>query len=204
MLQVAATDASIFPRFSSDDLVIFELASTLSMVTGFRDTYGMRFVGLEDPGSSVYTTYRVPDPEAPYPQDIVIDPSGIVRYWSWEYDPQEVLHVIEQYANTDCRPCEDPIDPMPGLLLAAPEPTVFARETTVRFQLTRSEAVRLVVYDAAGRLVRILADREFPAGPQTVVWNGRDPSGAPAASGVYFINLASDDATRNRAVVVLR
>jgi hypothetical protein len=55
----------------------------------------MRFVGLQDVSDLVYQNYRVPDPEAPYPQDYVIDQDGIVRHWSWEYDPGEVTATID-------------------------------------------------------------------------------------------------------------
>ncbi len=60
----------------------------------FIEVFGQRFVGLID-DQNVYTTYRVPYPEAPYPQDYIIDQQGIVRYWSDEYDPQEIMRVID-------------------------------------------------------------------------------------------------------------
>ena len=60
----------------------------------FIQVFGQRFVGLFD-SIGVYMTYRVPIPEAPYPQDYIIDRDGIVRYWADEYDPQEVIAVID-------------------------------------------------------------------------------------------------------------
>lgn len=76
----------------------------------FQTTFGMRFVGLEDPSGAQYSTYRVPDPLAPYPQDYVIDADGVVRYWSREYDPQHVTQVIDQLTGG---PYELEIDPDP-------------------------------------------------------------------------------------------
>ena len=56
----------------------------------------MRSIGLVDSGyPSQYQTYRVPDPEAPYPQDYIIDKQGRVHYWEGEYDPQKCTDVIE-------------------------------------------------------------------------------------------------------------
>ena len=86
----------------------------MSALDQFRDVYGMRPVGLEDNMSSVYGAYRVPDPEAPYPQDYVIDQNGIVRYWSWESDPQEVMRVIDRLLGQAGVP-EHSTDPLQAL-----------------------------------------------------------------------------------------
>jgi len=56
--------------------------------------------------------------------------------------------------------------------------------TRGRVLLTRPEGARrseLLLVDTAGRLVRRLA------GEGTVIWDGRDELGRPAASGVYFL-----------------
>ena len=49
--------------------------------------------------------------------------------------------------------------------------------------------VTLRVFDAGGRLVRTLIDGPRQAGAQSAVWDGRNDSAAPAASGVYFYRL---------------
>ena len=69
---------------------IFAIGENISQLSEFRDVFGMRYVGLVD-GSGVYQEYRVPNPQAPYPQDHVIDQQGVVRYWSDQFDPQEVI-----------------------------------------------------------------------------------------------------------------
>ena len=62
----------------------------------FIEVFGCRFPGLHDPGSQQYQIYRVPNPEAPYPQDYIIDQEGKVAFWSEEYDPQEIISVIDR------------------------------------------------------------------------------------------------------------
>jgi len=74
---------------------IFAIGENSSQLSEFRDVFGMRFVGLVD-SSGVYQAYRVPNPQAPYPQDYVIDQQGIVRYWSDQFDPQVVIRVIDR------------------------------------------------------------------------------------------------------------
>ena len=61
----------------------------------FVNVFGNRLPGLHDPGSQQYNIYRVPNPEAPYPQDYLIDQEGRVAYWSDEYDPQELIRIID-------------------------------------------------------------------------------------------------------------
>ena len=45
--------------------------------------------------------------------------------------------------------------------------------------------VRLEIFDARGRLVRIVHDGVLAAGDHQLAWNGRDDSGRALASGVY-------------------
>jgi hypothetical protein len=185
--------------------VIFEIASGMSMLEEFRDVYGMRFVGLEDQLSSVYNTYRVPDPEAPYPQDYVIDQDGIVRYWSWEYDPHEVMETIDRLlsaAGVDDDPPSS--DGHTGLRLAPPAPNPFRGGTALRFEIPESARVELSVYSVTGALVGTLVNETRDAGEHLVNWDGRDNNGQPVASGVYFIDLSVGDERQTRRVALLR
>ncbi len=47
----------------------------------------------------------------------------------------------------------------------------------------------LTIYDVSGRLIRRLVNGTYPAGVHQVVWDARDESGAPVASGVYLYRL---------------
>jgi hypothetical protein len=64
-------------------------------------------------------------------------------------------------------------------------------------------AVRLGVYDAAGRSVRRLLDAEdSPPGTLPVVWDLRDDAGRPASAGVYFLRLSTEGQTVSRSLVI--
>ena len=69
---------------------------------------------------------------------------------------------------------------------AAPTPNPARFGTTARFGLPAAARVSFTIHDATGRLVREVADSEFPAGAHSVSWNGRDRDGAQVPSGVYF------------------
>lgn len=69
-------------------------------------------------------------------------------------------------------------------------PNPFNPATTIRFDLAAPGPVTLDVYDVAGRQVRSLLAREsLAAGQHSVLWDGRDGSGRPAAAGIYLVRL---------------
>jgi hypothetical protein len=88
--------------------------------------------------------------------------------------------------------------------LHACEPNPFNPTTTLRFDLAQAGRTRLLVYDAAGRLVRTLVDATLAAGSHRAVWNGLDSSGQRSPSGVYFARLVSVESDIARKMVLLQ
>jgi hypothetical protein len=86
--------------------------------------------------------------------------------------------------------------------LAAPEPNPAASGTTLRFALPRAGVAHLAIYDAAGRVVRVLLDGPQPAGDRAVPWNLRDAAGRTVGAGLYFARLTSGEGTRVRKLAV--
>jgi hypothetical protein len=84
---------------------------------------------------------------------------------------------------------------------AAPNP--FSSATVLRFDLPRPAAVRLRIYDVAGRAVRTLVDRPVEPGRHEVRWEGRDDRGRAVAGGVYFARLETGDFHRTRKILRL-
>jgi hypothetical protein len=66
-------------------------------------------------------------------------------------------------------------------------------ESKVFLGIASSGRVQVNVYDVAGRKVRLLADRYFEAGEQTLVWDGTDDSGRKVARGVYFVRSSTQE-----------
>ncbi len=88
------------------------------------------------------------------------------------------------------------------LVGAAPNP--FNPNTTVRFSLPRAAAARLELFDAAGRLVAVLADGAFEAGDHGAAWDGRDRGGRDAASGTYYARLTVEGRASTTALALVR
>ncbi len=83
-------------------------------------------------------------------------------------------------------------------------PNPFLDATVIRFDLPQPASARLAIYDANGRWKRDLAHGMLDAGPHVVSWNGRDASGRPCASGIYFYKLDQGTNHAQGRLVLLR
>lgn len=95
-------------------------------------------------------------------------------------------------------------DGPPPLALGQNVPNPFNPATEIRFSLPRGGDVRLAVYDPRGSLVRVLAEAVYPAGSHVVRWRGRNQSGRPVASGVYFYRLEAAGQVRTKKLILLK
>jgi len=83
-------------------------------------------------------------------------------------------------------------------------PNPFGHTTELRIGLPRESAIRLDVFDAAGRRV---ATRDVPraaAGWQRIAFDGRDGRGRTLASGVYFGRITAAGETKTMKLVIQR
>lgn len=96
----------------------------------------------------------------------------------------------------------EPSPPDAVELLPAPNPT--GGRTAISFRLARPARVRLDVFDLAGRRADTVVDGELGAGRHRVAWDGRDASGRPLGSGVYFLRLELDGRVAGSQRLVLR
>ncbi len=83
-------------------------------------------------------------------------------------------------------------------------PNPFNPSTRIRYFIPEPLHVRLSVFDASGKLVRILADGNKPSGFHAETWNGTDERGGSVASGVYFYNLRAGKKETTRKMILMR
>jgi hypothetical protein len=88
------------------------------------------------------------------------------------------------------------------LALAPASPNPAARGTSLRFALPVASHVTLGVYDAAGRLVRTLANGPHAAGDHTAAWDLRDAAGHTVGAGLYFARLEAGGASLVQRIAV--
>jgi hypothetical protein len=88
--------------------------------------------------------------------------------------------------------------------LAQNFPNPFNPATRIAFGLAAPADVSLRIYDAAGRLVRVLVEGARPAGNYAELWDGRDARGAAVASGIYFYRLDAGAFESTKKMILLR
>jgi hypothetical protein len=132
--------------------------------------------------------------------------------WSWSGGYYYKVSAIDVHGNesgfallrpSDVSGIDTPKAPWASYLLQN-YPNPFNPTTRIAFGLTRSASVSLRVYDAAGRLVRTIAEGAREAGHYVEIWDGRGLRGEQAASGVYLYRLDAGSLTQTRKMILLR
>ncbi len=75
------------------------------------------------------------------------------------------------------------------LRLFPAHPNPFNPRTSLAFTLPQAGAVRITIFDLAGRAVRTLVDASLPPGRHEAEWDGRDAQGRAVGSGGYVARL---------------
>jgi hypothetical protein len=101
-------------------------------------------------------------------------------------------------------PTTPPATPL-ALAFLPPAPNPTHGPATLAFDLPSAGAVRIDVFDVAGRHVRRLVDRTLAGGRQEVLWDGKDAEGHRAPRGTYLLRLTSPSGEQlTRRVQLLR
>jgi glycerophosphoryl diester phosphodiesterase len=83
-------------------------------------------------------------------------------------------------------------------------PNPFNPATTLNYTVAHSGHVTLFIYDLLGRKVAELVNQRLNPGSYQVTWDGRDQTGIPVASGVYFYKISSGNFTATKKMTLIR
>ena len=88
-------------------------------------------------------------------------------------------------------------------------PNPFNPETWIPYYLAEAATVTVRIYNVKGELIRSIDVGKQTAGAYTTrqraaYWDGKDDTGQPVASGVYFYQLLADDFSETRRMVVMK
>ena len=88
-------------------------------------------------------------------------------------------------------------------------PNPFNPETWIPYQLSETADVTMKIYDVGGRLVRTIPVGFKPVGyyltrERAAYWDGRNETGEPVSSGVYFLQFVAGDFATTQQVVIVK
>ncbi|MCF7913485.1 MAG: hypothetical protein K9M99_13245 [Candidatus Cloacimonetes bacterium] len=107
------------------------------------------------------------------------------------------------YLLTDYQNDNDP-DGIPASNIQASNfPNPFNPSTEISFQLPCSGKVDLNIYNSRGQFIKSLYHGFLPAGDHSLIWNGRNESGHPLASGIYHYQIiAGNNQTAGKMLMI--
>ncbi len=123
-------------------------------------------------------------------------PDRVVTWYYWKVEViGEPLTGLEE---------EDPLSIPADYVLDKNYPNPFNSSTSIKFGLPEESEVKIVIYDIVGRRVDVPVHGVMPAGYHVAVWDGRNSTGKPVASGIYMIRMTAPDRTFDRKMILLR
>lgn len=139
---------------------------------------------------------------------LALDDQGALRF----VDRSVVMgthYVYQLVSNTDSRDTYTTnaiYIPVAHAALSQNSPNPFNPTTRITYYVPEGGAkpVSLVVYDVSGARVRTLVDDVRIPGRHVVTWDGRDNSGTPVASGIYFCRLVEDSFVATKKMMLLK
>ena len=132
-----------------------------------------------------------------------------------DYLGQIVIHTNDQNNPMLVVPCSLTVSSVVGIddqtssiptafSLSQNYPNPFNPTTDINFALPIRSDVNVTVFDLLGRRVQTLVSGEMEAGYHTVTWNGRDDSGTPVSSGIYFYRIDAGNFNMTRKMIMLK
>ena len=91
-----------------------------------------------------------------------------------------------------------------GYVLGQNYPNPFNPATTIEYEITKPEKVKINIYDATGRLIKEFFNVQSDSGKHYLTWDGRDNSGNCVASGNYFYQIIIGDFVNTKKMILLK
>jgi hypothetical protein len=83
-------------------------------------------------------------------------------------------------------------------------PNPFNPSTEIGYALPEKGRVRIEIYSPTGKRIRMLVDRDCPAGEYTAVWDGADDSGRRVGSGIYVCRMTAGSFSKTVKMTMMK
>jgi hypothetical protein len=161
---------------------------------------------LDAAGNKVWAADGVPistNGESMYPAIASDGTSGAIVTWDDYRNDYTDIFARRVLASGDVATSVTRPGRPPSLLAGEVYPNPFAGSASIGLELSEPSAVRIEVFDVAGRSVRVMALREA-AVQHSVEFDGRDHNGRLLPSGVYFFRVEAAGESITRKMVIAR
>jgi len=108
--------------------------------------------------------------------------------------------VYEHYGTAN----NDNTIPQSGARLYQNYPNPFYNDTSISFNLPKTQKAKLTIYNLKGQKVRTLLTGDAKSGLNTVKWDGKDDNDNPVSSGIYYYRLVAQSKTTTRKMLLYR
>ncbi len=84
-------------------------------------------------------------------------------------------------------------------------PNPFNPSTTISFDTAQTSSfVNLEIYNMKGQKVKTLVNGALASGKHKIIWKGKDDSGKPVSSGIYFYKIKTGNYTSTKKMILLK
>ena len=83
-------------------------------------------------------------------------------------------------------------------------PNPFNNDTSIPFELNKPSRVKISIFDINGKIVNTITNKEYSAGKHNIIWQAKNRSANPLASGVYFYQLQSGTMALTRKLILMQ
>lgn len=116
----------------------------------------------------------------------------------------KLLSVSTKQLNYTPVASDDPIIPIATPILNNAFPNPFTSQTSICYNLPKSQDVQIGIYNVKGQLVKTLVDEIKTTGDYSVTWNGTDQNGRVVSTGIYFCKMVSEKYSATKKVILIK
>jgi hypothetical protein len=179
-----------------------------------QEIYAQRYEFSPDTVVPMGTNFSISDPAymGNLQTEVAVTMTSNKICYTWTDDRQgfltDIFAKIADWTWSEVRGEEEIVNRPQSFELFQNYPNPFNPTTTIKFKVQGSKFkvpihTTLNIYNILGRLVRTLVDEGKVPGEYQVIWDGKDGSGAEAASGVYFYQLKTADQSYTKKMVLM-
>jgi hypothetical protein len=168
---------------------------------GRSKIFAQRFLADGTPLGENFRVSMIEDTLDQFFPDVELHNEKIYTLWGSE---GAIWANILDYNNPPT-PVENKQSDLPNLFqLYQNYPNPFNPTTTIRYEVSQSSEVKLVVYNILGKEIITLVNQEVMPGIHQVQWNGKDFKGGDVPTGVYLYRLSFHDYAKVKKMILVK